>query len=317
MSPAHEHTRSTATRVTYLRVVATTKCPMSCTYCHMEGDPHRPGTAPALDGDTLEALLRVGVRAGLRKLKFLGGEPLVRADLPDVIREVRRVGPTVDLSVITAGVTLPGMLEAVLAAGLDRVNVSVHGFGLPAFMRRGGKLPMWHRRNEFLRQVLGTGRPLKLNYVLSGEDDVEDLAALLAEATAWPAVVNVLDDLSDPKASPARVVETLVRLRGEPDERVTVPDPDSLPTTHLLWLDGLRVEVKDSHLGAVAPYRACGPCPKRAQCREGIVALRLTHDGRLQPCMDRPDLSLDLVGALRAGGEDAAFESWTHFTENV
>lgn len=315
MSPTSEPT-STA-RVTYLRVVATTKCPMSCTYCHMEGDPHRPGTAPALDRETLEALLRVGVRAGVRKLKFLGGEPFVRADLPEVIREVRRVGPAVDLSVITAGVTLPGMLEAALAAGLDRVNVSVHGFGLPAFMRRGGKLPMWHRRNEFLRQVLAAGRPLKLNYVLSGEDDVEDLGALLAEASAWPAVVNVLDDLSDPSASPGRVVETLIRLRGEPDDSVRVPDPDSLPTTHFLWLDGLRVEVKDSHLGAFAPYGACGPCAKRVQCREGIVALRLTHDGRLQPCMDRPDLSLDLVGALRAGGEDAAFEAWTHFTENV
>jgi len=281
----------------------------------MEGDPQKPGAAPALPASELSALLRIAVKCGMNKIKFLGGEPLVRPDLPEVLAGVHAQAPDVDYSVITAGVTSPGMLDRMLNAGLDRINVSIHGYELEAFMRRGGKLPMLLRRNEFLKAVIAAGRPLKVNYVLSSDEDLPDLARLLEDAAKWPVVVNVLDDLSDPSASPERVLDALVALRGKPAERLTFPDPDSLPTTHLIWADGLRVELKDQHLGEVAPYRACASCPKRPQCREGIVALRLMHDGRLQPCMDRPDLAFDIVQVLRTEGEAAAEAAWERFVD--
>lgn len=62
-----------------------------------------------------------------------------------------------------------------------------------------------------------------------------------------------------------------------------------------------------------ALQRACARCPSRSRCGEGIHALRLTHTGVLRPCMDRPDLGVDLLAALRDGGPPAASSAWSCF----
>jgi cyclic pyranopterin phosphate synthase len=302
---------------TYLRVVATAFCNMKCSYCHMEGDPHVPGTAYELPGDVLTSVLRVARRAGIRKLKFLGGEPLLRKDLPAIIRALRAEDATLDISAITAGVMPARTLETLWEAGLSRLNMSIHGFDFPAFAQRRGNLKMWHDRNTFLRALLKAERPVKINFVLSGAGAREDLAHLLEAAKDWPVVVSVLDDLNDPAAGPAHVIATVEALRGPARERMTVPDPHSLPTLQLVWDDGLRVEVKDHRLGDVAPYGACSTCPKKPACREGIFALRLTHGGLLQPCMDRPDLSLDIARIVRDEGQEAGLRAWEAFCDDL
>jgi len=298
---------------TYLRVVVTTRCNLQCAYCHMEGDPHQSGTPHGLDAELLGRCLEVAAAAGMRKIKLLGGEPLLRRDLPELVARLRQAAPEADLSIITAGVVPTEALDAVLGAGLDRVNVSIHGF-LPAAMaiRYPNALRGWGRRQAFLERVMAWGRPLKLNYVLSGPQDEADLEALLDWAAPLPLVVNVLDNLSTALGWRG-VLRTLVRLRGEPSERTRVEDPDSLTTMHLRWSDGLTVELKHEELGRLGAFVACAGCPVRAQCKEGIYALRLTHRGNLQACMDRPDLAIPLADLVSDGGVGAGLEAWREF----
>ena len=166
---------------TYLRTVVTTACPLSCSYCHMEGDPHQAGTARQLDPETLDACLQVAAAAGIRKFKFLGGEPLVRRDLPERVARLRQVTRAAALSIITSGVASVSTVENLFAAGLDRMNVSIHGYSLPAFTARS-RLPARHhaQRAEVLAFLVRLGRPLKLNYVYSGPQDEADLGI------CWP-----------------------------------------------------------------------------------------------------------------------------------
>ncbi|MFZ5476827.1 MAG: radical SAM protein [Myxococcota bacterium] len=300
---------------TYLRAVVTTRCPMACAYCHMEGDPAVRGAEGGLPTDTLVALLRAGVQSGVRKLKLLGGEPLLRADLPAVIRAVAR--PDLDISVITSGTAPVANLRACVEAGLSRANMSIHGWGEAAFARRGGGAATRRRRDETLAVLLAWGRPLKLNYVYGGPGDREDLAGLLEWAAGERVVVGVLDDLGREDLGPAAIVDVLRALRG-PEARSRVePDPHSLPTLRLHWDDGLEVEVKDQHLGEHAPWTACRACPKRARCGEGIDAVRLTHTGMLRPCMDRTDLGVPLLPVLAAGGEPAVVATWRRYVGEV
>lgn len=298
---------------TYLRAVVTTKCPLACHYCHMEGDPHRSGAPWQLDGATLDACLAVAVAAGVRKYKFLGGEPLVRRDLPGRVENLRRLAPAADLSIITSGVADVAMIEALFAAGLSRMNVSIHGFTAEAFAQRS-RLPERHygQRAEVLRYLLTLGRPLKLNFVYGGLVDDPDLAAFLAWASEREVVVNVLDDLGAAALGPLSLLAALERLRGPWLRALPELDPDSLPTTRLHWADGLIVEVKTEQLGRYAPWRDCLSCPVRARCREGIYAVRLTHTGHLQLCMDRPALGVSLVQALNEG-QGAALGTWREF----
>lgn len=296
---------------TYLRVVVTARCSLACAYCHQEGDP--AGTrAGGLDMDTLATLLEVAADQGIGKLKLLGGEPLLRPDLPRIIARLRARSPALDLSLITAGAVDPARLDACFDAGLSRANLSIHGWALEAFAARsGGGAGAWARREAVLRRLLARGRFLKLNFVWRGPQDDADLALLLQWAAGRPVVVGVLDDLGVEGLGPGAVHAAVSALRGPPDRSRVEADPHSLSTLRLCWTDGLEVEIKDHHLGQVAPWRACATCPVRARCREGIHALRLAHDGRLRTCMDRQDLGADLVAALRRGGRGEVARTWT------
>lgn len=297
----------------YLRVVATTRCNNRCAYCHGEGEK-RKGRSKELPLPLLAACLRVAARAGVRKLKLVGGEPFLRQDLPELIAGVRRQQPELDISVITAGIVDTKPLDRALEAGLSRVNVSVHGFTPEQLSLRNRSTSAYERRERFLHAVLGRGRPMKLNYVYSGDQDREDLGALLDWAASRPVVVNVLDNLSIDMNW--RDVDRAVRsLRGNPEWQDIDLDPHSLPTMHLHWSNGLCVEIKHSNLGSRAPYPFCSSCPKRQDCREGTMALRLTSGGLLVPCMDRVDLGVPLAKIVAEQGEDAALNAWRRFGE--
>ena len=293
---------------TYLRVVTTTRCNNRCSYCHGEGeDVSRVPRELSLP--ELESCLRVALRAGVAKLKLVGGEPFLRRDLPALIGACREERPELDISAITAGVIKVERLDAALGAGLTRVNVTIHGFGPDQLALRNPAATAHSSRTRFLEAVLERGRPLKLNYVYSGPEDRKDLWALLDWAAPRPVVVNVLDNLTLDMTW--RDVEAVVReLCGEPARLEIDEDPHSLPARHLVWDDGLRVEIKHSELGERAPYPFCRSCPKKSSCREGTMALRLTSEGILAPCMHRPDLGVPLAKIVMEHGEDAALEAW-------
>lgn len=297
-------------RPSYLRIVATARCSLACSYCHQEGDA-ATAQAGGLPTELLSALIGAGLDQGVRKLKFLGGEPLLRADLPEIIRRARAEDPGLDISLITGGAVDTRRLDACFDAGLSRANLSVHGWGLAAFQARTQRGPAaWGRRQATLAALLDQGRPLKLNFVWRGDQDERDLAELLDVAAGLPVVLSVLDDLGQPALGPAAVINAVTALRGPADARHVEEDPHSLPTLRLRWRDGLEVEVKDHPLGALAPWRSCSACPARAQCREGIYALRLSHTGALRPCLDRPELGVDLVEAWARGGRAAVARAW-------
>lgn len=302
--------------VPYLRVVVTTQCPLGCDFCHAEGEPPTStDRATALATREVVDLVGVAIASGVRKVKFLGGEPLARRDLPEIIAGIRALDGDVDLSLITAGAVDRRRLDACFAAGLSRANLSMHGFGLPAFLARTHSSPIAFKlREQLIEALFEYGRFLKLNYVYTGQDDEADLAELLTWAASRPVVVGVLDELSS-GLGPQGVREALLRLRGPASSERIEPDPFSLPTHRLHWDDGLEVEVKSSRLGQLAPWRACGTCPKRATCAEGIHAVRLSTQGELRPCLDRPDLGVDLGALLRSAGPSVVRTAWSHFME--
>ncbi len=298
---------------TYLRVVVTTRCPLSCPFCHAEGDPPKDDDPGLLADEVLVRSVEAAVRLGVRKVKFLGGEPMVRPRLPQLVRTIRSRCPDIDLSLITSGVCSAARVDQVFAAGLDRMNLSIHGWRPEAFARRGGNPVRWHARQAVLERLLHHGRPLKLNYVLAGDPDLEaDVRALLAWAEGRPLVVSLLDDLGDPEAGPEQVLAFVRDLLGPPDRVEVDHDPHSLDTTHLVYRGRWRIEVKSRRLGMEEAYRACGACPHRARCREGILALRLMSDGSLRPCLDRPDLAFPLGEHARRGVAEAseALRGW-------
>ena len=129
--------------VTDIRISVTKRCNFGCVYCHDEGlgpiarprAPHVEEMSPA----EVERIVRVAREFDIHSVKFTGGEPLVRADMEEIVdRTVRHVE---DVSLTTNGSMLAARAEPLRNAGLKRVNVSVDSLDPTAFREiRGGSL---------------------------------------------------------------------------------------------------------------------------------------------------------------------------------
>ena len=172
---------------TDLRVSVTEKCSLRCTYCMPEeGLPAIPRSL-LLTPAEIGRLVGIGARdLGVREVRFTGGEPLLRADLAEILAATRAAAPGLPMALTTNGVGLDKRLPALLDAGLTRVNISLDTVDREHFARltRRDRLPAVLAGIEAARAAGLT--PLKVNAVLMREtlDDAPDLLAWALDAGA-------------------------------------------------------------------------------------------------------------------------------------
>src|SRR5690349_10821394 len=106
-----------------LRVSVTDRCNIRCFYCMPETDVRFVERSEILDFEEIERFVRIAVGLGVSKLRITGGEPLVRRDLPVLIRRLAAIPGIRDMALTTNGVLLPELAEPLYAAGLRRLNV--------------------------------------------------------------------------------------------------------------------------------------------------------------------------------------------------
>src|SRR5664279_5764237 len=92
-----------------IRVSVTDRCNIRCFYCMPETDAHFVKRSEILDFEEIERFVRIAVALGTTKLRVTGGEPLVRRDLPVLIRRLAAIPELGDLALTTNGVLSPQM----------------------------------------------------------------------------------------------------------------------------------------------------------------------------------------------------------------
>ncbi len=112
-------------KITYLRISVTDRCNLRCTYCMpAEGVAFKPKKDLLTTEEILE-IVRVGVILGITKVRLTGGEPLVRDDIVQLIRELNKIEGLQDIGLTTNGTLLAAMAEDLKKAGLKRINISL------------------------------------------------------------------------------------------------------------------------------------------------------------------------------------------------
>src|SRR6266536_5220780 len=107
-----------------LRLSVTDRCNLRCRYCMPEDEYVWLPRASILTFEELERVVRVFAGLGVRKVRLTGGEPLLRQDLPALVRLIARIPEIEDLALTTNGLLLAKQAPALRAAGLRRVTVS-------------------------------------------------------------------------------------------------------------------------------------------------------------------------------------------------
>ncbi len=111
--------------LTSLRLSVTDRCNLRCQYCMPEQDYVWLPRADILTFEEIDTMVEVFISVGVDRVRITGGEPLLRRNLPDLIALLARKTAIRDLALTTNGILLADQVEALRAAGLPRITVSL------------------------------------------------------------------------------------------------------------------------------------------------------------------------------------------------
>ena len=284
-----------------LRVSITDRCNYKCVYC-------RTGQAGAQYAELSTAeylrLIRSFVSLGIEKVRLTGGEPLLRRDLPEIIREMATwrtpSGSPLDIAVTTNGHLLEDLAKPLKAAGLSRVTVSMDAVDQTIF-ERITRIPGSYQavvRGIRAAQQAGFER-VKVNCVLLRGFNDNQIEAFAHFARREDVIVRFIEFMpldadrhwSRELMVPAEEVHRRIHAQWP---LVQIPHAKSETARKYKFADGAPGEI-----GLIAPVTQpfCGHCSR----------IRLTADGKVRTCLFSKD-DHDLRALLRNGASDDDIE---------
>ncbi|ACZ42110.1 molybdenum cofactor biosynthesis protein A [Thermobaculum terrenum ATCC BAA-798] len=278
-----------------LRISVIDKCNFRCTYCMpAEGLPWLK-KSELLTFDEIERLVRISVERGIKSVRVTGGEPTVRAGLPELIHRLVNIPGLEDVSLTTNGFLLRKMAKDLAEAGLTRINVSLDTLVREKFQHI--------TRRDHLSEVLAgleelekypSIRPIKINTVaIRGftEPEVLDFARL---ARRKPYVVRFIEFMpldADQTWSPDKILtgREIFEMINAVYPLVPVDTDPSSTSRVYRFADG------KGEIGFINPVSEpfCSTCNR----------IRITADGQLRTCLFST-WETDLRTPLRSGMSD-------------
>jgi cyclic pyranopterin phosphate synthase len=249
--------------------------------------------------EEITRLLRLFVRLGVRSVKITGGEPTVRADLPDLVRMLREAAPDIDLSMTTNGVLLDRLAEPLARAGLDRATIS-----LDSLLRH--RFEEMTRRDALDRVLAGIAAavdagltPVKINCVVIGGTNDDEVVEFARWSRQHGHAVRFIEYM------PLDAERAWERAKVVPSSRILAAidavfplaseGPDHEPATSYRFADGAP-----GGIGVIASVTEpfCESCNR----------LRITAEGEVRSCLFALQ-ETDLRGPMRAGASDEELEA--------
>jgi len=282
-----------------LRVSVTDRCNFRCQYCMpAEGLPWLE-REELLRFEEITRLVSLMAAMGVRDVRLTGGEPLVRREFPRLVSMLKGIGELREVSLTTNGFLLERDAEALVAAGVDRFNVSVDSLQRDRFfaLTRRDALPQVLRGLERLA-AFPQAHPIKINAVAMRGFTEEEVLPFAELARRTPYEVRFIEfmPLDADRSWSAEQVLTGAEIRAAIE---SVYPLEPLPREPSATARVYRFADGHGRIGFINPVSE----PFCADCNR----IRLTADGRLRTCL----FSLhetDLRGPLRAGASDAELE---------
>ena len=281
-----------------LRISVTDRCNLRCTYC-LPPDAELPVYLERSQLLSFEQIVRV-VRAcaplGVQKIRLTGGEPLLRRGLADLVAELAAVPGIDDLALTTNGTLLAAQAEALAAAGLRRVTVSLDSLDPEVFARMSGVGAQLDTVLTGIRAAQAAGlRPVKLNAVIRRGVNESGVVELARFARDEGLTLRLIEYMDVGRSNRWRMDDVVLAERLVDRVHAVFPlapaesTPGVVATRHR-YLDGA------GELGVITAV-------SRPFCDE-CTRIRLTADGQLYTCLFA-ERGNDLRPLLGDGADDA------------
>jgi cyclic pyranopterin phosphate synthase len=285
--------------INYLRISVTDRCNLRCIYCMPPEGISLMSHYDILSYEEIYTLVKAAAELGINKVRLTGGEPLVRAGLPELVRMLADIETIDDISLTTNGILLAQHAAELKEAGLHRVNVSLDTLKPERFQQitRCGNL------EDTLRGIAVAGEaglnPVKINMVVMAginDDELPDFAAKTVR-DGWHVrfiermPVNGADSESIKLVSVSEMKKRIASLGTLEPWKVDVGNG---PAKYF------RLPGASGTIGFITPVTEhfCYQCNR----------LRLTADGKLRLCLLSEE-EIDLREPLRSGASVAELKN--------
>ena len=279
----------------------TDRCNFRCTYCMPFDHYDWIDKREILTYEEICRVVRLAAPLGVRKIRLTGGEPLLRRDLPDLVRQISHIPGIEDIALTTNGSRLGDMAGALRSAGLNRINVSIDSLDPERFthITKRGDLDNV-LKGLFAAREAGLD-PIKINAVIERGVNEDDVLPLVEFGREHGFVMRFIEYMDVGTANAWRLERTVPK--AEILERIGARYPlDTLgrgdgnaPAVDFAFRDGKGT------VGIVASVTEpfCGTCSRG----------RLTADGRFVTCLFSRT-GHDLKARLRSDAGDDEIGRW-------
>lgn len=279
--------------INYLRISVTDKCNLRCVYCMPEDITFRP-SAELLQDDEIITLFHLFVELGFSKFRLTGGEPTVRANIVELVREMCATPGMGEISMTTNGLMLGELAHPLAEAGLKRCNISIDTLDPERFQQ----ITRWGQVDQVIdgiRAAEDAGLlPVKLNTVVvrnfNDGQDVVDIAALSIN-NEWQVRFIEMMPFGDVADFQQSQIVTEAELQATIESQLGPLEPLNGGK-----LDGEARLYKLRNARGTVGFISSVTAPFCAACTRA----RLTSDGKLRLCLLR-EKEVDLLTPLRQG----------------
>ncbi|MAT43300.1 MAG: GTP 3',8-cyclase MoaA [Anaerolineaceae bacterium] len=276
----------------YLRISLTDHCNLRCLYCMPEDMTFRPNADLMQDEEVL-TLVKLFTELGFDKFRLTGGEPTVRANIVEIVRQIAQTPGVNSLSMTTNGVLLGKLAEPLKQAGLQRVNISLDTLDPIRF----NSLTRWGKLDQVWDGILESEKagltPIKINVVVvrgHNDQDVPDMARLSYEHPWQIRFIEMMPFGGNSDFQQKQVVsdaELLELIQTNLDDPRLLDNGQLDGEARIYQLPGAKGTI--GFISSVTnPF--CAACTRA----------RLTSDGKLRLCLLK-EKEVDLLTPLRAG----------------
>lgn len=206
--------------IDYLRLSLTDRCNLNCIYCTPLEKNHFLSRQEVLSYEEMARVVSLFVKAGVRKLRLTGGEPLIKKNITGLVKMLKGIEGLKEIAMTTNGVGLKDLALPLKDAGLDRINISIDTLDKEKFQAITGFdcfESVWHG----IEQSLFAGfAPVKLNVILMrgiNDNEVSDFARLIFD---YPLIVRFIEYFTTNSRS-CRLSQTFIESR-EIKKRISV-----------------------------------------------------------------------------------------------
>lgn len=280
-------------KIEYLRLSVTDRCDFRCFYCLPKGYKGFSQPDSWLAVDEIERLIRLFSELGVSKVRITGGEPLVRKDLPEIVRRIGRLGGIEDLSLSTNASQLAKHARILKENGVGRINVSLDSLNREIFRT------ITHGDLDRVLQGLMAAKeaglnPIKINMVVMKGVNDQEIADMVRFCLEQEFTLRFIETMPVGETGKC-AIDHFISLKQVREELESVYELEPAAMRGAGPASYVRVKNTNLRIGFITPLSQhfCATCNR----------VRLSVEGTLYLCLGKHD-NMELRPLMREGIND-------------